>query len=104
MVVLAPVPSSARRFDGTVSVVTGAGGGIGSAIAERLAAEGSHVIACDVGAAAAEDVAVEEEAWLAQGRVPGAGTRFESMARDALLDLRRLTSPAGALSAGAGES
>lgn len=54
MVVLAPVPSSARRFDGTVSVVTGAGGGIGSAIAERLAAEGSHVIACDVGAAAAE--------------------------------------------------
>ncbi|MEZ5089260.1 MAG: hypothetical protein R2719_05740 [Micropruina sp.] len=41
MVVLAPVPSSARRFDGTVSVVTGAGGGISSAIAERLAAEGS---------------------------------------------------------------
>lgn len=49
----APVIPAVRRFEGTVAVVTGAGGGIGSAIARRLADEGAHVIACDVVAAAA---------------------------------------------------
>jgi 2-hydroxycyclohexanecarboxyl-CoA dehydrogenase len=44
----APVLSIARRFEEQVAVVTGAGGGIGSAIAERLAAEGAHVVVCDV--------------------------------------------------------
>ncbi|MFI7744786.1 SDR family NAD(P)-dependent oxidoreductase [Kocuria rhizosphaericola] len=36
------------------SVVTGAAGGIGSAISRRLAAEGSHVVVCDVDADAAQ--------------------------------------------------
>jgi 2-hydroxycyclohexanecarboxyl-CoA dehydrogenase len=36
------------RFAGKVAVVTGAGGGIGTAIAQRFAAEGAHVIVCDV--------------------------------------------------------
>jgi 2-hydroxycyclohexanecarboxyl-CoA dehydrogenase len=57
----APVPSSARRFDGQVAVVTGAGGGIGSAIARRLAAEGAYVVVCDatetVAAATVESIA-----------------------------------------------
>ena len=36
-------PANANRFLDQVAVVTGAAGGIGSAIAERLAAEGASV-------------------------------------------------------------
>jgi len=40
--------------------------------------------------------------WLARGSVPGRGTRWEAMVRTALLDLRRLSQPNGAVAAGAG--
>ena len=39
------------RYDGKVAIVTGAAGGIGSAIAARLGAEGARLILADLGAA-----------------------------------------------------
>ena len=47
------------RFDGKVALVTGGGGGIGSAISRRLSSEGAHVVVTDVNAASAEAVAAE---------------------------------------------
>jgi NAD(P)-dependent dehydrogenase (short-subunit alcohol dehydrogenase family) len=58
----APVASGAARFPGAVCVVTGAAGGIGSAIAERLAREGASVVVCDVDADSADGVAAAIEA------------------------------------------
>ncbi|KAB0679065.1 SDR family NAD(P)-dependent oxidoreductase [Aureimonas leprariae] len=46
-----------KRFEGKVAIVTGGGGGIGSAICRRLADEGAHVVVTDMDAAAAKEVA-----------------------------------------------
>jgi meso-butanediol dehydrogenase / (S,S)-butanediol dehydrogenase / diacetyl reductase len=45
------------RLEGSVTIVTGAGSGIGAATARRLAAEGARVIANDADGAAVDDVA-----------------------------------------------
>jgi 3-oxoacyl-[acyl-carrier protein] reductase len=45
------------RFDGKVAVITGAGGGYGSAFAERFAAEGASVVAVDIRLDAAQATA-----------------------------------------------
>jgi NAD(P)-dependent dehydrogenase (short-subunit alcohol dehydrogenase family) len=48
-----------RRLEGRVAVVTGGGGGIGSATARRFAAEGASVVVADIDPGAASAVADE---------------------------------------------
>jgi glucoamylase len=59
---------------------TGGGGGAGGG---------------DVTLGTATGLAARDVGWLASGQVPGGGTAYADMARQALLDLRVLTSPAG---------
>jgi 2-hydroxycyclohexanecarboxyl-CoA dehydrogenase len=47
------------RFEGKVALVTGGAGGIGSATASRLAAEGARVAVCDLGLEAARELAAD---------------------------------------------
>jgi 3-oxoacyl-[acyl-carrier protein] reductase len=67
------------RLDGRVALVTGAGGGIGSAISRRLAAEGARVVATDVSAEAAERTA--EVVRAAGGEA--SGVQHDVSSRDA---------------------
>ena len=64
---LPPEQELARR----VALVTGAGGGIGRAIAERLAAAGAHVVVTDIDNGAADHVAEEIVAARGAGRAIG---------------------------------
>src|SRR5204863_8849810 len=50
---------TARRFDGRGAIVTGAAGGIGAAIAERLAGEGAQVLIADIDGGRADATAAD---------------------------------------------
>ena len=54
-----------KRFTDQVVVVTGAGHGIGQAVAERFASEGAHVVVNDLHQARAEEVAAKMPGALA---------------------------------------
>ena len=77
-----PEKELARR----VALVTGGAGGIGRAVALRLAAEGAHVVVADVDGAGARKVAEEVLAAQGTGRAVGVG-----------LDVTRETSVRAAL-------
>jgi GH15 family glucan-1,4-alpha-glucosidase len=59
----------------------------------------TSVLASAVDEPVSRALAVSDRRWLAEGTRPGSGTRYADMATRALLDLRALTSPSGAVMA-----
>ena len=55
------------KLEGRGAVVTGAGGGIGKALAARLVAEGARVVVNDLDAEAVEATAAELGAYAVPG-------------------------------------
>ena len=70
---MSPGSPSTQRYENRVCVITGAGSGIGHAIALRLAAEGGTVIAADIDA----DAAAQTVAMTGSGRAAKVDVRPE---------------------------
>src|SRR5262249_42577176 len=74
-----PMTAAVARYTGKVALVTGAAGGIGSATARRLRAEGGHVLLADLPGAGLDAIAAE---LGAKGRAcPTDVTRSEEVER-----------------------
>ena len=71
-------------LEGKVAVVTGAGGGIGSAIARRLASSGANIVVNDLDEPAAQAVAQEVEA-LGRGAMVNGGNVADLAAMEAMV-------------------
>lgn len=79
-------------FSGRSALVTGAGSGIGAAVARRLAAEGAHVILADVALDSAEELARE---LGSDARALQLDVRDEEQVAPAMTDLDVLINVAG---------
>jgi NAD(P)-dependent dehydrogenase (short-subunit alcohol dehydrogenase family) len=80
------------RFEGKVALVSGAGGGIGAAVAERLTEEGAEVVGCDLRAGAGIvvcDVRSEESCVAAVGSVLERHGRLDVLANVAGVGIAR---------------
>jgi len=77
-------------LDGLVAVITGAGGGIGSATAHALSREGAEVVLLDLDLAAAEVVAQQVKDAGGAARALACDVADESSVRTALEDVGRL--------------
>src|SRR5438045_2335511 len=73
-----PDAASSQRLTGRVALVTGAGQGIGKAVASRLCAEGAHVVVADVRGHLADAVAAE----LESGGASVESAEFDAAERD----------------------
>ncbi|MBM3474291.1 MAG: 3-oxoacyl-[acyl-carrier-protein] reductase [Armatimonadetes bacterium] len=71
-------------LEGRVAIVTGAGGGIGSAIARRLASSGAKIVVNDLDEPAAQAVAAEVEA-LGREAMVNAGSVADLAAMEAMV-------------------
>jgi NAD(P)-dependent dehydrogenase (short-subunit alcohol dehydrogenase family) len=69
------------RLKGKVSIITGAGGGMGRVAAQRFAAEGSRVVVADVAADAAEETARQIRAAGGEAASVRADVSVEAEAR-----------------------
>jgi NAD(P)-dependent dehydrogenase (short-subunit alcohol dehydrogenase family) len=76
-------------FDGKVSFVTGAGSGIGQAMALTLAAEGSTVVCSDINEQGAQATAARVEALGVRAVVNALDTADEAAVKEALARTRR---------------
>ena len=77
------------RFEGKVSFVTGAGSGIGEAMALKLAAEGSTVVCSDINEQSAQATAARVEELGAKAVVSALDTASEDAVKEALEKTRK---------------
>ncbi len=79
------VPTHCRRYEGRVSIVTGAAQGLGRVIARRLAEEGSQVLIADLAQERVERTAQALAASTGQAVVPFAGDLSAEGVADAMV-------------------